>query len=381
MKKLQCHKRVAAVASKRLITWVLALFCGLTGTLTMAQERFLIEGIFDAELYDTDANSKLLAKNEGDPSAVARLQIWSAFQISPGLQLYALGEFEVENSSGSRETEKEIEQLALRYSSRSSPYYFIEVGKLLSPIGAFTTRHLSTRNPLIGQANTHITSYPWGIQAAGSSQRFDYRAALLDLPDTNSNFVPENPGSAFRPALGLGVTLFTGLRFGASYTEGPYLSPQLEAFLPPGAHWRDFDQRLRGFDVQFSRGYLELDGELVFSEYDVPFHQESIDATAYYVELKYTWTPRFYGAVRFEKNESANISHTGGLSWSAQVVDFYDVEIGLGYRFGPNTQIKIAYRRDHWNGDSALENSYSNGHSLSLQLSHHFDLKSWFVKN
>jgi len=89
------------------------------------------------------------------------------------------------------------------------------------------------------------------------------------------------------------VTLFTGLRFGASYTEGPYLNRHLDEFLPPGAGWKDFDQRLLGFDVQFSRGYLELNGELFFSEYDVPTFSKSVDGTAYYLELKYTWTPRF----------------------------------------------------------------------------------------
>jgi hypothetical protein len=148
---------------------------------------------------------------------------------------------------------------------------------------------------------------------------------LLDQPDIIPSYIPFVPDSAFRPALGFGVTPFTGLRFGFSYTEGPYLNRQLGAYLPPGADWRDFDQRILGFDVQFSRGYLELNGQLVVSKYDVPFR---------------------------------------------------DVEVGLGYRFSPNTQLKVAYRRDHWDSQASPENSIRNGYSLALQLSHHFDLRT-----
>jgi hypothetical protein len=380
MKKLPANSRVTKAASKRLFRWALALLCGLTSSLTIAQERFLIEGIFDAELHQTDSSSILLSRNEGDLVTLGRLQLWSAFQISPGLQIYALGEIETDNSIGERETESGLEQIALRYTSQSSPYYFLEAGKILSPLAAYANRHLSTQNPLIGQPYVYVTSYPWGIQAAGSSGWLDYRAALLDQPDINPNYLAFEPDSAFRPAFGFGVTPFTGLRFGLSYTGGPYLNRQLGAYLPPATSWRDFDQRILGFDFQFSRGYLELNGQLVVSRYDVPFRSERTDDTSYYLELKYTWTPRLYGAVRFEKNEAAFIHHVGDLLWLAPSRKFRDIEVGLGYRFSPNTQIKVAYRSDHWDSDADLENTVRDGHSLALQLSHHFDLRSWLGK-
>ena len=367
-------------AINHLITWVLALLSGLASTLTIAQERFLLEGILDAELHQTDANSILLSRNEGDIATLGRLQLWSAFQITSGLQIYALGEFETDNSTGKRETESELEQFALRYTSQSAHYYFLEAGKILSPLGAYANRHLSTQNPLIGQPYVYTTSYPLGIQAAGSADWFDYRAALLDQPDINPGYIPVDPDSAFRPALGFGVTPFTGLRFGFSYTKGPYLNRQLNAYLPPGTGWRDFDQRVMGFDFQFSRGYLELNGQLVVSEYEVPFQREDTDDTSYYLELKYTWTPRFYGALRFGKNEASFIRHECDLSWVAPSRKFRDLEVGLGYRFSPNTQLKVAYRRDHWNAEGRQADPISNGHALSLQLSHHFDLGSWLAK-
>ena len=361
------------------VKWMFALLFGLTSQFTLAQERFLVEGIFDTEVYDTDANSRLLARNDGDVSTLLRLQLWSAFQVSQKLQIYAMGEFEFDNSSSKSETESELEQFALRYSSNTNPFYYVEVGKLLAPAGAASRHNLSTLNWLIGQPNAYDVSYPWGIRLAGSRGRFDYRLALLDSPVIAAAYLPD-PSAAYRPALGLGLTLFTGLRFGASYTRGPYLNRQLGAYLPPGDGWRDFDQRILGFDVQFSRGYLELNGELIFSEYDVPFHSKKTDGTAYYLEMKYTWTPRFYGAVRLEKNKNPIISHLTGLSWLTQDVDVNDVEISFGYRFSPDTQIKLAYRWDHWYGKDAQMTLFPDGHSLAMQLSHHFDLKSWFVK-
>jgi len=359
--------------------WLFALFIGLTSQLTVAQEKFLIEGIFDTELYNTDASSRLLARNDGDISTLLRLQLWSAFQVSPKLQIFAMGEFEFDNSSSRSETESELEQLALRYSSNTNPFYYVEAGKLLSPAGSASRHSLSTLNWLIGQPNAYYISYPWGIRVAGSRGKLDYRLALLDSPVIVAQYLPD-PSAAYRPALNFGLTLFTGLRFGASYTKGPYLNRQLGDYLLPGDSWRDFDQRILGFDVQFSRGYFELNGELIFSKYDVPFQSKTTDGTDYYLEMKYTWTPRFYGAVRFERNKSVFISHLMGMSWLAQDVEVNDVEISLGYRFNPNTQIKLAYRRDYWDGKDARMTLFPDGHSLAVQLSHQFDLMSWFVK-
>jgi len=142
-------------------------------------------------------------------------------------------------------------------------------------------------------------------------------------------------------------------------------------------------------EFQFSRGYAELNSELVFTRYDVPFQSESTDVMGYFVEFKYTLTPRFYCAFRLERNEYPLVYDGGASYWFAQKVTVHDVEIGLGYRFSPDTQLKLAYRHDYGDeayGDGAYGNQYSGavelyplGYSLSLQLSHHFDLMSWLL--
>lgn len=350
----------------------------MANSLCLAQERLLAEGILDAEMYKTDAHSLSLARNEGHLSSLGRLQLWSAGQISDGLQLYGMGEFEADDATGKSETKSELRQLALRYSSNTSAFYFVEVGKFLPPFAIASERLLSTRNPLIGRPGFIYAQYPLGIQLAGSVDWFDYRAALVDLPVIDPEYLPSDPDSTLRPDLGFGVTPFTGLRLGLAFTQGPYLSRNVNAFLPPHSDWKDFDQRLWGFELQFSHGYAELNGELVLSSYEIPFQSASTDVTSYFLELKYTWTPRLYGALRAERNEYPFIRHLDGPGWLAQNVKIDDVEIGLGYRFSPDTQLKITYQTDRWNVTYAGENRFPAGHSLALQLSHHFDLRSWF---
>jgi len=381
MKRLLCNRRGATRAGWICVLRLFVLLAGLECAAAWPQERFLLEGIVDAEAYKTDGRSYFLARNDGDISGLGRLQLWSAWQVSSSLQLYALGEFEVENASGKTETDSELHQFALRYSSQSSPFYFIEFGQILTPFAVASERRQSSNNPLIGQPNFLYAPYPIGIQVAGSSGWFDYRAALVDGPAIDSEYLPGHPGSAFRPDLGIGVSPHAGLRFGLAYSRGPYLSSKLEEFLPPGSDWKDFDQELWGLEVQFSRGYLELNGEVAVAEYEVPFEGTSGRLASYFLETKYAWSPRWYGALRMERTEYPLIRHLRDLTWLSANETVYDLEIGLAYRFSADTQLKISFRTDHWKVAPQFSYYYPDGHSLALQLSHHFDLKSLFSRD
>src|SRR6185436_7421121 len=134
-------------------------------------------------------------------------------------------------------------------------------------------------------------SYPWGVKLSGVASPVDYRVALVSLAATNPKYVPA-PGPAPHFVLGGGVTPHPAVRIGASYTRGPYLSGAISDSLASGANWRDYDQRLLAFDARYSLGYFEFNGELALSSYDVPGNARPFDGTAYYGELKYTWTPR-----------------------------------------------------------------------------------------
>ncbi len=389
------HRKYPTTATRRRVICLLVLLCSFAAPLAMAGERVLVEGILDAEVHRFNEYSFAPLTDDSETFTLGQLQLWSAWQISPGFQMYALGEIATVESGGNRATDSEIQQAALRYSSNSgnsgnsSAFYFIEAGKIVPPIATASERRLSTQNPLIGQPDLLYAPYPLGVQVGGSSGWLDYRAALVDLPPIDAEYLPSDPGSALRPDVGFGVTPLTGLRLGLAYTKGPYLNKHLSGDLPPGSDWKDYDQRVWGIEFQFSRGYAELNSELAFTRYDVPFQTGGTDVMGYFAEFKYTLTPRFYFALRLDRNEYPLVYDEGISYWWTRKVTVHDVEIGLGYRFSADTQLKLAFRHDYGDeayGDGAYASEYSGavelyplGYSLSLQLSHHFDLMSWLL--
>jgi len=357
---------------------LLALAACLASPPAGAQDRYLFQGIADAELYHTDTGSPLLTRNGGDLAALGRLQLWTAFQLSPSLQLYAQGEVSIDNFEGYRETDSDLDQVAVRYTRRSAPWLFIEAGKILSPLAAYSERRLSTRNPLIGQPYLYTRAYPWGGKVVGAAAWFDFQLAWVDPSGSDGNYQDFEPDSAFRPALSAGVTPFTGLRFGLSWTRGPYLNSEMNEYLPGGRQWRDYDQEFWGLDFQFSRGYLEFNGQLLRTSYEVPYHDPAPEDSSYFLELKYTWTPRLYGAVRYQDIELTYVDYPKYGYWHTDASKFTALEVGLGYRFNPDLQLKVTYQADRWKG-SNYGYAYARnarGHALGLQLSWSFDLVS-----
>jgi hypothetical protein len=343
-----------------------------------AQDWLVLKAIADGEAWATDSASPLLSRNEGQFATLGRFQLFVAAAVRPTLQLIFMGEIE-----GGDATDQQdqlgigYDQLVLRYIP--SPLLDIDVGKFPSPVGAFANRRLSTTNPLIGSPDGYAVTYPWGVAVSGATSHFDYRAAAVSLPVTRAGYVPD-PSPAFRPALGGGYTPVPELRLGASLTWGPYLNSDLGAALPAGADWKSYSQRVVAFDSRLSRGYFEFRGELAFSHYEVPNQTLGVDGATYYAEVKQTWGPRFFTAVRLERNDYPFITPAGGSTWMVRRVDSYNGEVGLGLRPSARTLIKATYRRGWYDVTPDLRAALPNGHALALQVSCDTDIKGWFER-
>ena len=103
-----------------------------------------------------------------------------------------------------------------------------------------------------------------------------------------------------------------------------------------------------------------------------------MDVVDYFAELKYTFTPRIYSALRLQRNQYPYIATNRYSGVRAENVTIESLEIGLAYRFSADTQIKVSYLADNWSVKYEPDNYYPSGRTLALQLSHHFDVKSWF---
>ena len=362
------------------------------GTATAGvRDRLLVKGLQDLEFHSTDSGSLLLSRNDGDPAGAALLRLWVAAELAPGLQAIVLGRLEGGDASDAGETHGSLDQALLRYVFPGKANILIDAGKVGAPFGDFSDRYLSNVNPLIAGPDSYDVSYPTGIVLTGRMSSFDYRVAVLDEPLANEEYVPGSD-SALRPGFGIGVSPIIGLRFGGYYTAGPYLGRDVEPMLPSGADWKDFAQEIAGFELEFSRGHFELHGDIAHSSYEVPTVSEEARGLAWFVEPKYTWTPRLYTALRIQRNDYPFIKPLASDSWIVANADFIDVEVGAGWRFTRDLLLKMSYRQDHWGvasdpGETSISSAHSedgeiavfpDGHAFTVQLSYGFDPVSWF---
>ena len=199
--------------------------------------------------------------------------------------------------------------------------------------------------------------------------------AVVNLPFYHPGYTPE-PGSAPRVVLGAGITPATGFRVGTSFTRGPYLSSSTAPALLLGRDWKAYKQLILAGDVRFSRGYFEFQGEFGYSRHEAPGFAP-VDGYAYYGELKYTFSPRAFAAVRLEQNNYPFIRAFGPV-WVAQATNMYNGEAGIGYRLTAGTLVKVSFRADHWAVDPSLRPTLPDGHSIAFQVSNRFDVLSWF---
>ena len=342
------------------------------------EEKFLVGGLLDAEYWSTDDGSRLLSRNDGDPAHAGNLRLWTAGEFVTGLQGFAMGAVEGGPASEEEETDADLEQAFVRYTFRTRTHLRMEAGKLVAPLGNFTRRYLSNVNPLIGSPDSYSVSYPLGVQVLGRVAAFDYSVSVLDRPLVNENYVPELRSSTPRPAVTLGWTPMVGMRLGGYGTMGPYLSEDVAPLLPAGPAWDDYEQTVYGFDLTYSRGHFELNGDYARSSYDAPGLSQRLRGTAYYVEPKFTFSPRWFAALRYELNDYPYIQPLSPGIWRTNVTKLSDIEAGIGFRINPDAILKVSYRVDQWDVAPSLKAFFPEGHAIAAQLSYTFDVVSWF---
>ena len=93
-----------------------------------------------------------------------------------------------------------------------------------------------------------------------------------------------------------------------------------------------------------------------------------MNGLSYYLEGKYTWSPRIFTALRLEENNYAFIQPVGRGAWFTRSVQMLNGEVGAGYRFSTDFLLKTSYRRDRWPPDLAA--FLPNGHAFAVQLSY-----------
>lgn len=325
--------------------------------------------------WKTDAGSQLLARNGGSPATTGSVYLWLAWQPAPSVQLIALADADAASGAGSS-VEGTIDGFSLRW--WRSKALRVDAGKILPPIGEFAARRFADVNPLIGSPDTYAPVYPWGATLSGASGALDYQASLVTLPAVNLRYSPP-PSARLRPALGLGVRPSPALRLGVSATYGPYLGESSDAELSPAEDWTQYHQTVVAFDVHWSWRRVDAHGEGVWSSYPVPDHSAPVRGLGWYAESRYSLTPRWFVAARYEHNRYPFVRAIAPGTWIGVATTQMNGEGGVGYRLNASASWKVSLRRDHWPVHAAGGVSFPDGYALATELSWRADLAGWLT--
>src|SRR2546426_2220285 len=167
-------RAAARPCSPRRRPWIRVAFCIAACALlivspALSKERVLVGGLLDSEIWKTDGASRFLSRNDGDAAPATRLRLWAVGEFLPRLQGCVLGEVEGGNGSAEGKTTHELEQAYLRYSFRPPLRLTVEAGQIVTPIGNFSRRYLSSVNPLIGSPDHSSLSYPPRVPGNGQA--------------------------------------------------------------------------------------------------------------------------------------------------------------------------------------------------------------------
>lgn len=387
---------------------------------TLAEDRLGLQVISDGVF--TRAQRPAGSYPASDFRVNGQAAVLASYRLTPSL--FAFYEGRMSHLEGLNHHDPRLRQTMtagvlqgyLRYSTRLPSGLNLQAGKFGHPFGQFLTRNYADQNPLIGfpLIYTHRTTihssqlpassydflrwqaraqplpgyttnndsgngwlplinfaYPTGLMAFGSGSKADYRFALVNSSLSN----PLNPARSGQRAQWVaagGITPFQRFRLGASFATGPYLDASVSSQLPAGTFWRDFTQRAVGADVQLTLHHLELQGELLFTNFKVPRISQRLGAAGYFLELKHTLTPRLFLAGRWNQLYFDRL-RSGITNGKRPRFDNnrYSLELGLGYHLSEKLLVKGSYQFNRT--VTALE---PRDDVTGIQLVYRFDLKN-----
>lgn len=277
-----------------------------------------------------------------------------------------------------------------RFSNLAKNYLNAQVGLIPIPIGSYGPRTYSDKNPLIGtpllynfhtalepsrlgengtiaelrDAKTNRTYYGapviydacWstGAEFYGNINKFEYSLGLLfgsvskpsidqtrDLPQFTTHLVYN-----FQPGLKLGISAYTG----------PYLTKsELDEYsvITPNPDPEDYFNTGLGYEFYFAKRLLEIYSEGYSVQWEYPGLPD-LKALAAYVETKYKFHPRWYGAARFDLFEPGKIDVSPGVEekWDNPLKRY---EFGIGYKPSRTCTIKAVTQLNKFDIDSAYD--------------------------
>jgi hypothetical protein len=206
-----------------------------------------------------------------------------------------------------------------------------------------------------------------GAEIQISWNRMDARVQI-----TNSS--PANPQSLLSRsqfaqwAGGGGYSFPGGLRVGVSGFHGPYLSRDVEPFLPAATSLASFRASGAGLDAQWFGGVWSIEGEWQYFRFDVPGFLASPSVQGGYVQVKRILSPRVFIAGRSNLEQPRGATDSRGFHTPQIAAHQIAEEIVVGYRINRMQLLKFGVTVGEQNGWTLGSSSWATERRFGLEI-------------
>jgi hypothetical protein len=276
-----------------------------------------------------------------------------------------------------------------RFSEIAGSPVNLHVGLIPTPVGTFAERTYSDKNPLVGTPlvhNHHTSLNPtqtqnsvddllaardvrdrmglpviydncWntGVETFGQIGPIDWSFAAVSgsMTKPTREQMKQAPQGTGR----IGWWGGPGLQVGASGWVGPYLWEDMAGItFPEGKSSNDFLNAGAGGDLHVASRYVDVYSEAYWSRWKHP-GLPVLTAVSGYLEAKYKFATRWYGAGRAEFFEPSEVtSGTGAVTtWDYPV---RRLEYGLGFRPHRRVLTKLVAQHNRFVGSESFDSDH-----------------------
>jgi hypothetical protein len=360
----------------------------LTFSAADSRVRARVSGLLDLEGYDFQLPAPGVIDAAGRRLFAPRLTLFLDAQFGPRVYAFAQARADRGFDPGRRDAEARLDEWALRYTPWRNGRLNVQAGRFATIVGNWTSRHDTWNNPLITAPlpYEHLTgiwdteairssgvllqwshvrpglpasiaamekslrvpivwgpAYASGVAVSGDVGRLRYAAeaklgSLSSRPEAWRHGREQRHHPTFSARLGYHPNqMWT---FGVSASRGSYLREFAGRTLTAGHSRGDYRQMVLAHDVAFAWHHLQVWGEIYAARFEIPKVADA-DTLAYYLEAKYKFTPRFFGALRWNQQLFDTIrDRQAETPWGH---DVWRIDLAPGFRFTPHTQLKFQY--------------------------------------
>jgi hypothetical protein len=347
-----------------------------------------LSGLLDFEGYYIEQPTIGTYTTNNNELFAPRLTLNFDAQITPAV--YAFAELRVDRGfdPADQNLEARFDSYGISWKPYSKLPVEIQAGKFASVVGTYSEQYDSWSNPFIDAPLPYENLTPvWDHFAPASTEQFH---AWRNMTNNADLALPIMWG----PAYGSGFATFADLgqfsfaaemknasissrpeywdfdsrflshptwsshiswqpsptwRFGVSGSIGPYLDPSVavamaapdEYALPPGKTIDDYLEETIGEDVTFAWRHWQIWAEFFETRFQVP-RVGNADTFAWYIEVKYKFTPQLFAAIRFNQQLYSEVPVAPGVEdqWGN---DINRIDVAITYRWTERLQTKLQY--------------------------------------